>query len=582
MSEAEHARRGTTAWAFLPVLVVLLACYLQRPGETDLWWHLRTGAWMVEHGEIPRVDPFSLTRAGAPWTNFEWLYQLGVHGLYAAGGLSLVVLGHAALALIGFAGALRAGAPGTSASARALAGTLAACTQFLYAFARPQAVTVALTGVYLALLGERQRMTAARAAVVVAMQVVWVNCHGGYVFGLLMLILWAVERSRVDGWAKEERRREARRAWALVLAAAAATLANPYGFHLLTHGVTELRSSYAAERIVEWRATFALPPAYAAPHVLTVFALGLVLAMRQSGRPRRLFCWLVLVVWGLAALRSARLITLFTLVATPALAEALDSPTGAPRRGRQRVLLAGAVALAFAWLAGSGRLQALTAGTGRPGLVLDEDRVPAGSVAFLQQAAATGAIFHTYADGSYLIGAAPTLPALVDPRSALFGDALLYQVDAALQDVAAFRDLDRVHCFNWVLLPRNTASQRACLTRLLEARWRLVYADARDCVLARPGQRPDLPDRQPDLLAQPLPAGEPRPAKDFPLVSPWRAFWRLAPVNTSLREHGWFTLYRLVGHPARARHHLARYLEEAPPFGFYYEPARAAYAGLAP
>ena len=164
MSDAElHPRRGHVLLAFLPALTVLLACFVQRPGETDLWWHLRAGEWMVAHGQIPHVDPFSLSRGGEPWTNFEWLYQLAVYGLQCAGGLPLVIFGHAALAAVGFWGALRAAAATTSVSARALAGALAAGTQFIYAFARPQVVTLALTGVYLALLGEQRRVTRGRA-----------------------------------------------------------------------------------------------------------------------------------------------------------------------------------------------------------------------------------------------------------------------------------------------------------------------------------------------------------------------------------------------------------------------------------
>ncbi len=201
MSDAElHPRRGHVLLAFLPALTVLLACFVQRPGETDLWWHLRAGEWMVAHGQIPHVDPFSLSRGGEPWTNFEWLYQLAVYGLQCAGGLPLVIFGHAALAAVGFWGALRAAAATTSVSARALAGALAAGTQFIYAFARPQVVTLALTGVYLALLGEQRRVTRGRAALILLLQVVWVNAHGGYAFGLLLLALWAAERRFVTGW----------------------------------------------------------------------------------------------------------------------------------------------------------------------------------------------------------------------------------------------------------------------------------------------------------------------------------------------------------------------------------------------
>ncbi|MFA9405749.1 MAG: hypothetical protein ACERKX_08005, partial [Anaerolineales bacterium] len=35
--------------------------------DTDTWWHLRAGEWILENNEILREDPFSLTRLGEAW-----------------------------------------------------------------------------------------------------------------------------------------------------------------------------------------------------------------------------------------------------------------------------------------------------------------------------------------------------------------------------------------------------------------------------------------------------------------------------------------------------------------------------------
>src|SRR5579883_2257403 len=44
--------------------------------DGDTWWHLAAGDWIIAHHAIPRVDPFSFTMAGAPWTAHEWLAEL--------------------------------------------------------------------------------------------------------------------------------------------------------------------------------------------------------------------------------------------------------------------------------------------------------------------------------------------------------------------------------------------------------------------------------------------------------------------------------------------------------------------------
>jgi len=49
----------------------LLAMTARTATDPDLWWHLRTGQWIVENGHVPHTDPFSFTRGGSPWVSHE-------------------------------------------------------------------------------------------------------------------------------------------------------------------------------------------------------------------------------------------------------------------------------------------------------------------------------------------------------------------------------------------------------------------------------------------------------------------------------------------------------------------------------
>ena len=63
--------RGLLGWlsAREPVIrrVVLCAVLYSMPLvalskpvlDPDIWWHLRTGQWVVQHGCVPTTDPFS-------------------------------------------------------------------------------------------------------------------------------------------------------------------------------------------------------------------------------------------------------------------------------------------------------------------------------------------------------------------------------------------------------------------------------------------------------------------------------------------------------------------------------------------
>src|SRR5207249_11491916 len=41
--------------------------------DPDIWWHLRTGQWIIEHHWVPATDPFSAYGMGKPWVAYGWL-----------------------------------------------------------------------------------------------------------------------------------------------------------------------------------------------------------------------------------------------------------------------------------------------------------------------------------------------------------------------------------------------------------------------------------------------------------------------------------------------------------------------------
>ena len=50
--------------------------------DTDTWWHLRAGQWIVENRQIPREDAFSYTRAGEAWEYPGWLVEAPMFIIY--------------------------------------------------------------------------------------------------------------------------------------------------------------------------------------------------------------------------------------------------------------------------------------------------------------------------------------------------------------------------------------------------------------------------------------------------------------------------------------------------------------------
>jgi len=83
--------------AILAVLYLLPAFWILQPivSDPDIWWHLQTGKWIVEHGTLPATDPFSAYGDGKPWVAYSWLFEVGMYALvriFGESGISLYTL----------------------------------------------------------------------------------------------------------------------------------------------------------------------------------------------------------------------------------------------------------------------------------------------------------------------------------------------------------------------------------------------------------------------------------------------------------------------------------------------------------
>lgn len=203
----------------------------------DLFWHLASGRWILEHGRIPRSDAFRFTSEGAPWVDHEWLFQVGAaltERVVGLDGLGLLRAG-AAVALAGLLlGALRrAGVPAAWAVPAIAAALLGARARM---FLRPELVTLLALPVLLALLqelrraGPRRRVAWGGAAAVLT--VLWANAHPGALAAVPVTLAYLVG-SRLPGGSGAPRRGDLppgrTTVLALPAALAAAVLANPFG-----------------------------------------------------------------------------------------------------------------------------------------------------------------------------------------------------------------------------------------------------------------------------------------------------------------------------------------------------------------
>lgn len=62
-------------------------------GNTDFWWHLKAGEFMVRHGIPIHTDPFAWTRSGLPYlATHEWLFEIMLYAAWKYLGIAGIVV----------------------------------------------------------------------------------------------------------------------------------------------------------------------------------------------------------------------------------------------------------------------------------------------------------------------------------------------------------------------------------------------------------------------------------------------------------------------------------------------------------
>ena len=423
-------RRLTLERAILAVALLLAFAVAISPAvDPDLWWHLRSGQWMVDHRRILRLDPFSFTRAGAVRQPSDWLGQLILYGTWAVGGLTAVALLVAGLATTGMALVLRA-CEGP-AVLRGSVVALAAAAATVFWTARPQMFTFVLTAAVVAavtLLQRHRGAGARRLWMLVPLFALWSNLHLGWFYGLG--VLWgAVLGELLDR--RLQRQALPVAAWRTLAGVAGlcslAVLANPVGPGAYRLILTQVD---VGRRFIQENQ----PPRWDDPVVLPFFLLLALTAVVLALRWRHATATDAILVAGtaVAALTAARAISLFATVAAPVLAR----HGAALVRGRRRrtgatvsrrlelpelpaVNLGIVVAVAaLTVMTGAQRLAPASVEAG------ERRQFPVAAVEWIRTARPPGPMYNTFDWGGYLIWNLPQYPVSIDGRADLHAGQL--------------------------------------------------------------------------------------------------------------------------------------------------------------
>jgi hypothetical protein len=486
--------------------------------DSDTWWHLRAGEWILEHRAVPQVDPFSYTRLGASWQYPGWLVQVPMGLIFRVLGPGGLNLWTAAMVTLAFAFVWRSLSGG--AFLRAFVIVLAAAVSGVYWAARPYLVTFVLAAVYLWILEEfRWRRSPAaerRLWWLPVLMVVWANSHGGFAVGFL---LWGVylagelwdwiktflrhgrtsisnHQSAASGPLSVVKRlsspllRPSPSVLLLLSVGALMLLAvciNPSGPVMLLYPFKTVEIGALQEYIQEWQS-----PDF---HSLSVqpFAWLILITVGIVGASRRrlaLTDFLLFAGFAYLGLLAGRNIALFALAAPVVLARHAaplleasvrslglrlsPSPPASPSQARLNWVLLALLVLAVLAKLSLVIPYAVNASAW-------EKDLPVKAVEYLRQKRPPGRLFNTYNWGGYLLWALPEYPVFIDGRTDLYNDDVIgewlkvVRVETGWEMVLDHWDV------NLILLETGTPAVHSLET----AGWRLLYRDEISVVYGR-------------------------------------------------------------------------------------------------
>ena len=232
--------RAVRGWGLMlhPLELVLLVAFLALVfllgvfplKDTDFWWHLRTGDWILANGKVPRADLYTYTVPEARWVDLHWGFQVLLSIGYGLGGVPLLniakcLITSAAMAVL-VLGCRRPGWP-------FWVSLLSWCPALLVLagrmYVRPE--TISLWWMSLVMLVVFHWRKYPRIMwLLPPVFLGWVNTQGLFVLGFVILAMGLAEVAADPASWQRSQRPWWSRTVACIGLSVIATLFNPYGF----------------------------------------------------------------------------------------------------------------------------------------------------------------------------------------------------------------------------------------------------------------------------------------------------------------------------------------------------------------
>ena len=454
---------------------------LLRDGDTG--YHIRTGEFIIQNWTIPERDIFSFRNPPIPWTAHEWLSEIIMAIVHNVSGLTGTVIFFSFIIALTYFLLFRML---RQESRDVLLGAVIVCFAALSStphwLARPHIFSLALTVVWYHLLNEFQYREKNRLFLLPLVILIWVNLHGGYIVGILLLGIYLV--GNLVSWVTNKKTngdhflQNAKTLLLVMIVCILVSTINPQGYHILLFPFKVTSDKFLMDHVQEF-----LSPNFHEPLPFKYFLL-LAIAILARSRPTVNWIELILILtFTYMALYSVRYITLFVIIIAPILIRLMDQMKLELPTKVSKFLEARSTGFAqierqtsgYFWLivAGSGVIFLGAAGSYQ--YKFSEELYPVAAVEFLKKENITGNTFTHDGFGDYVIYAAwPQYKVFIDGRTDMYGAERMKEYLTLAHAMPGWKEIAEKYAFSAILF--DTLSPLASALAV-DRNWHLIHSD---------------------------------------------------------------------------------------------------------
>jgi hypothetical protein len=452
-------------------------------GDGDTGYHIRTGEVILQTWRVPNHDTYSLHVPALKWTAHEWMAEIIMAAIYKIAGLTGIVVFFAfLLAATHWLLYYTLRKKSQDILLCTFIAVLATATSSSHWLARPHAFSLLLTVTWYHLLDRFQYKNERTLLYLPLVMLPWVNLHGGYFFGLILLAIYLAGNvvCSISGRPEQlQRHRSKVKSLVLVLIATLGICTiNPSGFEILWFPIRVTSDHFMVDRVAEY-----LSPNF---HDFLPFKFMLLAAIgiiALSRAPLNLIEVVLLTLVTYMALYSVRHVSLFAIVVAPMLLktgasiiDTLPQSFSQLYRDRNRNLTAVDIKLqGYLWPTVGALFVLGLVGTGAIRYQFDDKRFPVAAVEFLKKEIVSGNMFNNDEFGDYIIFSAwPTYRVFMDGRSDMYGEKLGSPYLKIANVQPGWKDILSKYNISWIIFDTYSA-----LTAALRDQkdWQPIYSD---------------------------------------------------------------------------------------------------------